>query len=325
MTQSPQIKDLIGFARRAARSNAPILLTGESGTGKELFAELIHQSSRRREQTFVAVNCAALPENLLESEWFGHEKGAFSGAVATRKGRFEQASGGSLFLDEVSEIPIAAQAKLLRVLETNTFERVGSSDSLHHDVRIIAASNRKLLEEVEASRFRLDLLHRINVIQIEIPPLRNRVGDIPLLAMHFVEEYRGESEDGVEGFESEAMRALARYEWPGNVRELRNVIHRACVLADGKTIGIDQLGLPEPSKATGSSGVETPREENQQALNQGLPEHWLHTHLDEIERQIIVAAIKRFGNRRIVAEKLGVSPRTLTNKIRRYRSLEDAA
>ncbi|MDV6029498.1 MAG: sigma-54-dependent Fis family transcriptional regulator [Phycisphaera sp. RhM] len=302
-----------------------MLLTGESGTGKELFAELIHQSSPRSSKAMVTVNCAALPENLLESELFGHEKGAFSGAVAARQGRFELANDGTLMLDEVSEIPIASQAKLLRVLESKRFERVGNSTPIDHDVRIIAASNRDLQREIDDGHFRLDLFHRINVIEIVIPPLRERIGDIPPLAMHFVGQFRHEGEVEIEGLDAPAMKALARHDWPGNVRELRNVIHRACVLSDGPRIGVEHLGLPEtadsedrrasrnvqpsvPERASAGEGQQEP-----------LPERWLHTHLEEVERQIITAAIDRFGNRRLVAEKLGVSPRTLTNKIKRYR------
>lgn len=317
ITQSPKIKQLIRFAQRAARSSAPILLTGESGTGKELFAQLIHQSSPRSQKQMVTVNCAALPENLLESELFGHEKGAFSGAVSSREGRFEVARDGTLMLDEVSEIPVASQAKLLRVLESKRFERVGNSTPIDHDVRIISASNRDLSQEIEDGNFRLDLFHRINVIEIIIPPLRERIGDIPLLAMHFVERFRCEGEVVVDGFDSTAMKALAHYSWPGNVRELRNVVHRACVLSEKPRISVEILGLTDkaddPSDDRPADPVRNPNSQ------ESLPEHWLHTHLDEVERQIITEALNRFGNRRVVAEKLGVSQRTLTNKLKRYR------
>ncbi|QEF98848.1 Nitrogen fixation protein VnfA [Stieleria maiorica] len=326
ITQSPKIKQLIKFAERAARSSAPVLLTGESGTGKELFAQLIHHSSPRAAKPLVTLNCAALPENLLESELFGHEKGAFSGAVAARQGRFELASDGTLMLDEVSEIPITSQAKLLRVLESKRFERVGNSTPIDHDVRIIAASNRDLQQEIDDGNFRLDLFHRINVIEIVIPPLRERLGDIPPLAMHFVKQFRSEGEADVEGLDAAAMRALARHDWPGNIRELRNVIHRACVLADGPRIGVEHLGLPE-SEIPCDQRRDRDRGRDEAPQGDGdvdtvLPEHWLHTHLEEVERQIITAAIDHFGNRRLVAEKLGVSPRTLTNKIKRYRELD---
>lgn len=320
ITQSQKIKQLIKFAMRAAQSNAPILITGESGTGKELFAQLIHQSSHRSEKALVTVNCAALPENLLESELFGHEKGAFTGAVTSREGRFEVASDGTLMLDEVSEIPIASQAKLLRVLESKCFERVGDSSPIYHDVRVIAASNRDLKEEIDRGNFRLDLFHRINVIEIAIPPLRERIADVPMLAMHFVEQFRSEGQLLVDGLDSHAMKALAHYDWPGNVRELRNVIHRACVVSDSRLINIDDLGIEQSDGVQeAESDCESGETEAEQDL---LPEQWLHTNLEEVERQIITAAINRFGNRRIVAEKLGVSPRTLTNKIKRYRENE---
>ncbi len=313
ITQSAKMRDLIRFAEKAAASSAPVLLTGESGTGKELFAQVIHQASPRRDRRMVSLNCAALPENLLESELFGHEKGAFSGAISTRIGRFERADGGTLLLDEVSEIPIAAQAKLLRVLESKQFERVGTSEPIAHDVRIIAASNRDLEQEIDEGRFRLDLFHRLNVIEIRIPPLRERLTDIPVLATHFVEQFRHENELHLEGFESAAMSALTQHDWPGNIRQLRNVIHRACVVAEHPRIRIDDLGLP---------AVQATNEPE----SKPLPEQWLHTHLEEVERQIIIAALNKFGNRRLVAEKLGVSPRTLTNKMRRYREVRhDAA
>ncbi len=313
ITQSANMRDLIRFAEKAAASTAPVLLTGESGTGKELFAQLIHQASRRRDRAMVSLNCAALPENLLESELFGHEKGAFSGAISTRIGRFERADGGTLLLDEVSEIPVAAQAKLLRVLESKQFERVGTSEPIAHDVRIIAASNRDLEQEIDQGRFRLDLFHRLNVIEIRIPPLRERVGDVPVLATHFVEYFRRENEVPIEGFDSQAMRALTQYDWPGNVRQLRNLIHRACVVAEHPRITVDDLGLPD---------VHATRESQRESL----PEHWLQTPLEEVERHIIIAALNKFKNRRLVAEKLGISPRTLTNKLRRYRDIRhDAA
>ncbi|MCA9137419.1 MAG: sigma-54-dependent Fis family transcriptional regulator [Planctomycetales bacterium] len=317
ITQSQKIKQLIKFAMRAALSNAPILITGESGTGKELFAQLIHQSSPRSAKALVTVNCAALPENLLESELFGHEKGAFSGAVSSREGRFELAGDGTLMLDEVSEIPIASQAKLLRVLESKCFERVGSSSPIQHDVRVIAASNRDLKDEIDKGNFRLDLFHRINVIEIAIPPLRDRITDVPLLAMHFVEQFRREAQVHIDGLDSNSMKALAHYDWPGNVRELRNVIHRACVLSDSRLISVDDLRL-DPSDDSDADPMDFTTSQPD-AQQERLPEHWLHTNLEDVERQIITAAINRFGSRRIVAEKLGVSPRTLTNKIKRYR------
>jgi transcriptional regulator with PAS, ATPase and Fis domain len=306
ITQSAKIRDLIKLAERVGASTAPVLLTGESGTGKELFAQLIHESSARCDKRLIRVNCAALPKQLIESELFGHERGSFTDAVTNRKGRFELAEQGSLLLDEISEIPLSTQAKLLRVLESNEFERVGSSESIRHDVRIIAASNQDLNEQIKDNLFRLDLYHRINVVQLRIPPLRERREDLPVLAMHFLERFKHESALELRGFTRTAMQALANHHWPGNVRELRNVIHRACILADSGLIEQSHLELPLP-------------EDRGQPSSATIPEHWLHTDLAEVEREIILAAIDKYGNRQIVADKLGVSPRTLTNKIRRYR------
>ena len=311
VTQSATIRRLIVFAKRIAASSAPVLLTGESGTGKELFAQLIHESSSRQGKRLVKVNCAALSRDLIESELFGHEEGAFTNAVAKRQGRFELAGDGSLLLDEISEVPVSTQAKLLRVLESSEFERVGSSEPIRHDVRIIASSNRDLKREIKNGNFRLDLYHRINVVQLHIPPLRQRCEDIPVLAMHFVERFKHENAVTIRGFTASAMQAMARYAWPGNVRELRNVVHRACILSEDGLISEDCLELPRPDGHSDSK-----------AAASQLPEQWLQTELAEIERQIILAAINKYGNRRIVAEKLGVSQRTLTNKIRRYREID---
>jgi DNA-binding NtrC family response regulator len=309
VTQSAKLRKLIRLAERVGASSAPVLLTGESGTGKELFAQLIHAASSRREGNLVCVNCAALSRTLIESELFGHEKGSFTDAASTRKGRFELASEGTLLLDEVGEIPVATQAKLLRVLESNEFERVGSSEPIRHNTRLIAASNRNLAREIRRGRFRLDLFHRISVVQIHIPPLRDRREDLPALAMHFLERFKSENPIPLVGFTRGAMEALAAYPWPGNVRELRNVIHRACILTDQALIDENCLQL--------MADVTEPKRGRLQ-----LPEEWLATELADIERQVIVAAIKKYGNQRVVAEKLGVSPRTLTNKIRRYREQE---
>ncbi|QDT11875.1 Transcriptional regulatory protein ZraR [Planctomycetes bacterium K23_9] len=329
-------------ARRVGASNAPVLLTGESGTGKELFAQLVHDASQRAQASLVRVNCAALSRGLIESELFGHEKGAFTDAVQTRKGRFELARDGSLLLDEVSEVPTSTQCKLLRVLESNEFERVGSSQSLQHNVRIIASSNRDMAVEVQQGRFRLDLFHRINVVQLRIPPLRERKEDIPLLAMHFLERFKKEGAVVLKGFTRAALQRMANYHWPGNVRELRNVVHGACIFAEEAMIGEELLQLdggdqPQPEESSSAdresqetvagevSGNESGQDDH--GLNHvgsELPEQWLRMRLADIERQIITAAIEHYGNRQMVAETLGVSPRTLTNKIRLYRE-SDAA
>lgn len=307
--------DLIKLAKRVGRSRAPVLLTGESGTGKELFAHLIHSSSPRAERRYVTLNCASLPKDLVESELFGHEKGSFTDAVASRVGRFELAEGGTLLLDEVSEIPTAIQAKLLRVLEANQFERVGSSETIRHDVRILASSNRPLREDVAKGLFRLDLYHRLNVIEIQIPPLRERTEDLPILAMHFVEKFREENDGIIRGLENAAMQQLTQHTWPGNVRELRNVIHRACILADTELIPAELLCLDRWDD-------DSELKHESESSSRELPRRWLETELAEIEREVILAAVDKYGNQRVVAEKLGVSQRTLTNKMRQYREVD---
>jgi DNA-binding NtrC family response regulator len=299
------------LAKRVANSSASVLLTGESGTGKELFAQLIHHSSQRLGEEFVRVNCAALPANLIESELFGHEKGSFTDAVQARTGRFELANKGTLLLDEVTEIPLTTQAKLLRVLEESEFERVGSNQPIQTDVRIVATSNRDLLHEVEKGNFRLDLFHRLNVVQIEIPSLRDRLIDVPLLAMHFVNRFQEESEIRIQGFTAAAMQALSQHDWPGNVRELRNLIHRACILTTQPLIDVDCLG-PLGAHSLTRKPV-------------AMPDQWLHTKLADIEKQIILAACQKYGNKRVVAEKLGVSTRTLTNKLKIYREQSEGS
>lgn len=233
-----RVYDLI---RKVAPTKATVLITGESGTGKELIARAIHFNSPRKAGPFISVNCGALPENLLESELFGHERGAFTGAVGLRKGRFELAHGGTLFLDEISEMSPPLQVKLLRALQEMRFERVGGTETLHVDVRVLAASNRNLKEEVAAGRFRSDLFFRLNVVHIALPPLRERSGDIPLLAAYFLRKYEKQTGRGEMSLRPDALRALLDYSWPGNVRELENVVERAVILCPGREITPDDL------------------------------------------------------------------------------------
>lgn len=319
VTRSPKMQALIQLTKQASESLAPILLTGESGTGKELFAQLVHETSHRNGNPFVRVNSAALPQQLIESELFGHEKGSFTDAVSQRVGKFERASGGSLLLDEISEMPIGSQATLLRVLETGEFERVGGSDPIVHDVRIIASTNRCLNEAITEGRFRLDLYHRLNVIEIEIPALRERAEDVSLLANHFLERFRAESRIPIEGFTPRSLQTLEDYHWPGNVRELRNVVHRACVLTQHKLL--DLADLPVMGNASSAGEISSKSASKEEAINSlaEIPAHWLNSHLADTERAIILAAVEQFGSQRVVAEKLGVSTRTLSNKIRQYR------
>ncbi len=239
--KSAVMRQIYQLIEKVAPSKATVLITGESGTGKELIARSIHFNSPRRMQPFISVNCGALPETLLESELFGHEKGAFSGAVSQRKGRFELAHEGTLFLDEVSEMSPHLQVKLLRILQEMEFERVGGTSTLKVDVRVVAASNRDLKEEVAANRFRNDLFYRLNVVHIHLPPLRERTDDIPLLVNHFLGKHRGGDSQQLLGIAPEAMRVLLDYSWPGNVRELENVIERTVILSSDDLIRASDL------------------------------------------------------------------------------------
>jgi two-component system, NtrC family, response regulator len=239
--KSASMQRIFQLIEKVAPSKATVLVTGESGTGKELIARAIHFNSPRRNQPFISVNCGALPETLLESELFGHEKGSFSGAVSQRKGRFELAHGGTLFLDEISEMSPPLQVKLLRVLQEMEFERVGGTQTIKVDVRMVAASNRTLKEEVAAGRFRADLFYRLNVVHIFLPPLRERTDDIPLLVNHFLEKYSDENGPSSISMESAALKCILEYGWPGNVRELENVIERAVILSDREQIKAKDL------------------------------------------------------------------------------------
>ena len=233
---SRALQDVFKIVGRVARSDAPVLVTGESGTGKELVAKAIHEYSPRRQQELIAINCGAIPENLLESELFGHEKGSFTGAIARRAGRFEQADGGTLFLDEIGDMPLSVQVKLLRVLQDGTFSRVGSNETLSADVRIVTATNKTLSSEVAAGRFREDLYYRLNVVEIRLPPLRERAEDIPLLAEFFLQRITRKNGMARIRLSAEAITALQAHRWPGNVRELENTIARACALASSTVL-----------------------------------------------------------------------------------------
>ncbi len=263
---SPAVQRVIDFVRKAARSEANILILGESGTGKELIARAIHANSPRAPGAFVPVDCAALPENLLESELFGHERGAFTGAFAPKPGLLETAAGGTVFLDEIGEMPASLQVKLLRAIQEREIRRVGGTHQVRIDVRILSATNRDLRSLVHSGKFRDDLFYRLDVIDVVLPPLRERKSDIALLARHFLQQYRGADSATPRGFEPEAIAALESYHWPGNVRELQNVIERACALADGPALSVrdfpDKIRSPkppedpEPSCVSQSAGTE---------------------------------------------------------------------
>src|SRR2546423_10920122 len=293
---------------RVARSNATVLIRGESGTGKEVVARAIHAASERRERPMLAVNCAALSENLLESELFGHEKGAFTGADRLRRGRFELADGGTLLLDEISEIAPALQAKLLRVLQESTFERVGSSVSQQVDVRVVATTNRELERCVEEGKFRQDLFYRLNVVPIELPPLRQRSEDVPELCRHFLSQIAKRENKPFRHIEPEAFRFLQRYPWPGNIRELQNIIERASVLEPEP--GVVRAATIEPwLKQATESGIGT----SAVTALAGKP-------LADIEKQVILSTLQQFRGHRIkTAGALGIGVRTLGMKLKKWR------
>ncbi|NJN16488.1 MAG: sigma-54-dependent Fis family transcriptional regulator [Oscillochloris sp.] len=292
-----QVYKLIG---RVAASDATVLVTGESGTGKELVAHVLHRSSARREAPFVPVNCAALPETLLESELFGHEKGAFTGAVAQRKGRFERAHKGTIFLDEIGEISPATQKKLLRVLQERNFERVGGNTNVTIDVRVITATNRDLLQEVASGRFREDLYYRLNVVNIHMPPLRDRRDDIPLLVAHFLQRHHPRSEEPTRLTEA-ALDRLMSYHWPGNVRQLENVIERAIVLTQDAVISPEYLDLSDEGSLN-NHGL-------QQFVRLNLDEgRGLEVMLEQVRAQAAESALTRSdGDRSAAARMLGIS------------------
>ncbi len=286
-----------------APSTATVLITGESGTGKEVLANVIHHNSERAEGPFVAVNCAALPEQLLESELFGHEKGAFTGAVARKKGRFELAHGGTIFLDEIGEMSPATQAKLLRVLQEWSFERVGGVAPIKVEVRVIAATNKDLAAEVAAGRFREDLLYRLNVITIDLPPLRERLEDLPMLVDHFLERFNQDNNRRVRGLAPEVTQIFRQYNWPGNVRELANVIERGVILARGDLITAQELPYTiRPIEDAPTEG----------RLRPGMS-------IKDAEKVLIEQTlVETGGNRTKAAELLGITRKTLLNKIKEY-------
>jgi len=301
---SRALRGLVDTAIRVARSRATVLITGESGTGKELFARLIHQESPRHQQPFVRVNCAALAESLLESELFGHEKGAFTGAICRRQGRFELADKGTIFLDEIGETSPALQAKLLRVLEEREFERVGGARTLVSDVRTVAATNRNLEEQIAAGAFREDLFYRLQVVNLRVPPLRERREDVDELAHHFLRRYSAENGIQVDSISKAALDLMRSYNWPGNVRELENTIERAVVLDPGPVLQPEFLAL-----GARSADPEGPDVSRQVGYS-----------LENMERALILRTLESTNHsRKDAAEILGVTPRTLTNKIARYR------
>jgi DNA-binding NtrC family response regulator len=319
----PNLKAVLKLADQVAPSDASILITGESGTGKEVMARYIHAHSKRASKPFISVNCAAIPENLLESELFGHEKGAFTGAVARRIGKFEEANGGTLLLDEVSEMHPRLQAKLLRALQEREIDRVGGSSPVKVDFRLVATSNRDMQDEVKKGNFREDLYFRLNVMALELPPLRERPGDIPVLAEHFARKYGEANGIKIDGIAPEVLKILGEHEWRGNVRELENTMHRAVLLAQGPIIGPEAImltggrGLPVSRAAEAAAGaadaaVAKAAEAAGTAVLVGKT-------VAAVERDLIIDTLSHcLGNRTHAANILGISIRTLRNKLKQY-------
>ena len=307
VSQDPRMAAVLKLADQVAPSDATLLVVGESGTGKELLARYLHDKSRRAQGRFVAINCAAIPENLLESELFGYEKGAFTGAVARRIGKFEEASGGTLLLDEISEMDPRLQSKLLRAIQEREIDRIGGTRPIKVDVRIIATSNRNMEDEVAKGNFREDLYFRLNVMKLEIPPLRERPADIAILAPHFIRKYA--KANGVDPLplSADAKRALLAHPWPGNVRELANAMHRAVLLADGESISPEAIRLGGPS-VTAHAGAEG-----------GSDGGMVGRTVSAVERDLIIDTVQHcLGNRTHAANILGISIRTLRNKLKQY-------
>src|SRR6187401_1282649 len=303
---SGALEKVLSVVKKVAKSNTTVLVRGETGTGKELIAGAVHHNSQRNSRSFIKVNCAALQENLLESELFGHEKGAFTGADKQRIGRFEQADGGTLFLDEIGDMSPNTQAKILRVLQEHEFERLGGTRTIKVDVRLIAATNRDLSAMVQAGDFREDLYYRLNVVSIEMPPLRERKDDIVPLATSFIRKFSGELKKKIDGLDADAQKLLMRYNWPGNIRELENAIERAMLLAEGRAISADDLRLGD------TQNIGTGRD---QAPLVKIPPTGIA--LEEIERHALVEALKMSNwVQKDAAELLAISPRVMNYKIK---------
>jgi DNA-binding NtrC family response regulator len=302
--KSNVMKEVFDLIRSVADARSTVLITGASGTGKELVARAIHYSSNRKEGPFIKLNCAALPETLVEAELFGYEKGSFTDAKRTHRGRFELADGGTLLLDEISEMPLNLQAKLLRVIQEKEFERIGSSTTIPVDVRLIATSNRNLKEYIHKGRFREDLYFRLNVIPIHLTPLRDRPDDIPLLMEHFVDKYNRENNKSVKGIDQTARRLLMKYHWPGNVRELENLIERAVVTSKNDYLTEDDF----------------PVELSLGPISDELPSLRVPLKLEEGNKYLILKTLEKFnGNKTKAAEALGITTRTIRNKLAEYR------
>ncbi len=313
--RDPSMERVVKLAEQIARSEASVLITGESGTGKEVLARHVHAKSNRASKPFVSVNCAAIPEALLESELFGHEKGAFTGAVARRIGRFEEANGGTLLLDEISEMDVRLQSKLLRALQERVIDRVGGSAPVRVDIRVLATSNRNLAEEVKKGTFREDLFYRLNVVHLRLPALRERPADILELASHFAKKYAEANGIPVRPLSREAQALMVKSPWRGNVRELENTLHRAVLLATGTEIAAEAILSPEGEAIGPSPGPAERAAQVAQAATRGL----VGLTVAEVERDLILDTLDHcLGNRTHAARILGISIRTLRNKLNEY-------
>ncbi|PKQ08737.1 MAG: sigma-54-dependent Fis family transcriptional regulator [Alphaproteobacteria bacterium HGW-Alphaproteobacteria-12] len=315
--QDQKMASVVKLADQVAPSEASILITGESGTGKEVIAHYVHSRSLRRDKPFISVNCAAIPENLLESELFGHEKGAFTGAVARRIGKFEEADGGTLLLDEISEMDIRLQAKLLRAIQEREIDRVGGKTPVKVNIRIIATSNRDLQAEARAGRFREDLFYRLNVVNLQLPPLRERPADIVALADHFAARYAKQNGLAQKTISAEARRFLGQHRWSGNVRELENTMHRAVLLSTAAEIDVDAIRLPDGTRLDDSplNGVA----QKAAAAADAASRAFVGKTVAEVEQDLILQTLDHcFGNRTHAANILGISIRTLRNKLKEY-------
>jgi DNA-binding NtrC family response regulator len=314
ITEDASMREVIALADQIAASDASILITGESGVGKEVIARYLHKKSKRKDKPFIAVNCAAIPENLLESELFGHEKGAFTGAVGRRIGKFEEADSGTLLLDEISEMDVTLQAKLLRALQERVIDRVGGREPVPVNIRVLATSNRDLGALVRAGEFREDLLYRLNVVNLRIPPLRERKDDIAALSQFFIDKYARVNERPVRKLSKDALAKVEAHPWPGNVRELENAMHRAVLLARGDEVGVEAIRAPDgaPVGARDYAGAAI-------EAAQAAAKHLVGRTVAEVEQDLILETLTHcLGNRTHAAHILGISIRTLRNKLKLY-------
>ncbi|MDB5563281.1 MAG: flbD [Hyphomicrobiales bacterium] len=316
--RDPSMARVVQFADQIAGSDASVLITGESGTGKEVMAKYLHARSRRANRPFISINCAAIPEALLESELFGHEKGAFTGAIARRIGKFEEANGGTLLLDEISEMDVRLQAKLLRAIQERLIDRVGGTKPVPVDIRIVATANRNLTEAVRLGTFREDLWFRLNVVNLKLPPLRERPGDIIALSEHFVEKYAASNGLSRRVLSAEARTQLLKAPWPGNVRELENTLHRAVLLSPGEIIGPDAISMPDGTGLTDTVKAHSLASQLAQTA-ETMSRSLVGRTVSDVEREMILDTLDHvLGNRTHAANILGISIRTLRNKLNQY-------